>query len=83
MTGPSIPSRPRLEFDQLIGDALAIADSDKRREVIAKIEKIMQDEGVIIQPYWRSLYNHHRGDVVGAEKHPAHEFHFYKFGFAA
>jgi len=71
------------EFDQLIGDALAIADSDKRREVIAKIEKIMQDEGVIIQPYWRSLYNHHRGDVVGAEKHPAHEFHFYKFGFAA
>ena len=45
--------------------------------------QIMRDEGVIIQPYWRSLYNHHRGDVVGAEKHPAHEFHFYKFGFAA
>lgn len=71
------------EFDQLISDALAIADADKRREVMAKIEKIMQDEGVIIQPYWRSLYNHNRGDVVGAEKHPAHEFHFYKFAFAA
>ena len=71
------------DFDRLINDALAIADSDARREVMAQVEQIMRDEGVIIQPYWRSLYNHHRGDVVGAEKHPAHEFHFYKFGFAA
>ena len=71
------------EFDALINEALAIADADKRREVMAKVEQIMRDEGVIIQPYWRSLYNHHRPDVVGAEKHPAHEFHFYKFGFAA
>lgn len=71
------------DFDRLINDALAIADSDARREIMAQVEQIMRDEGVIIQPYWRSLYNHHRGDVVGAEKHPAHEFHFYKFGFAA
>ena len=71
------------EFDALINEALAIADADKRREVMARVEQIMRDEGVIIQPYWRSLYNHHRPDVVGAEKHPAHEFHFYKFGFAA
>lgn len=71
------------EFDALINDALAVADADSRREIMAKVEQIMRDEGVIIQPYWRSLYNHHRPDVVGAEKHPAHEFHFYKFGFAA
>ena len=66
-----------------MNDALAIADADKRREVMAKVQQIMRDEGVIIQPYWRSLYNHHRPDVVGAEKHPSHEFHFYKFGLAA
>ncbi len=71
------------KFDNLVGDALAIADADKRREIISEIEQVMRDEGVIIQPYWRSLYNHHRGDVVGADKHPAHEFHFYKFAFAA
>ena len=71
------------EFDALINEALSIADADARREVMAKIERIMRDEGVVIQPYWRSLYNHHRPDVVGAEKHPSHELHFYKFGFAA
>ncbi|MFV2052858.1 ABC transporter substrate-binding protein [Aliiroseovarius sp. YM-037] len=71
------------EFDSLMTEALAIADADKRREVMAKIEQIMVDEGVIIQPYWRSLYNHHNGSVVNGEKHPAHEIHLYKLGFAA
>ena len=71
------------DFDALIAKALSVADADARREVMAEVEQMMRDDGVIIQPYWRSLYNHHNGNVVGAEKHPAHEFHLYKFGFAA
>ena len=61
----------------------AIADADARREVMAKIEKIMQDEGVIIQPYWQSLYRHHKENVVNAEMHPSFEIHVHKLGFAA
>ncbi|MEZ5770938.1 MAG: hypothetical protein R3D61_04610 [Defluviimonas denitrificans] len=45
-------------------------DADKRREVMAKIEKLMQDEGVIIQPYWRSLYRHFTDKVKGCDMHP-------------
>ncbi|WP_102108119.1 ABC transporter substrate-binding protein [Oceaniglobus roseus] len=71
------------EFDKLMDQANSIADADTRRETIGKLEQIMRDEGVIIQPYWRSLYNHHNGNVVGAEKHPSHEFHLYKFGLAS
>ena len=71
------------EFDALMGEALSIADADQRREVMARVEQLMRDDAVIIQPYWRSLYNHHNGTVLNAEKHPAHEFHLYKFGFAA
>jgi peptide/nickel transport system substrate-binding protein len=71
------------EFDAALAEALAIADADKRREVMGKVQQILRDDGVIIQPYWRSLYNHHRGDVVNAEKHPSHEIHVYKLGFAA
>jgi len=63
------------EFDGLVTEALAIADADKRREVMAKIQKIMQDEGVIIQPYWRSLYRHTKANVKNAEKHPTFEIH--------
>ena len=71
------------EFDSLIDEALKIADADKRRELMFRIETILQEEGVIIQPYWRSLYRHHRPDVVGAEMHVAREIYPYKLGFAA
>ncbi len=63
------------EFDSLLAEAMSIADADKRREVMAKIEKLMQDEGVLIQPYWRSLFRHATDKVMGAEMHPTFEIH--------
>jgi len=71
------------EFDALLAEAMAIADADARREVMAKLQKIMQDEGVVVQPYWRSIYRHHAPNVVGAEMHPTFEIHVAKLGFAA
>lgn len=71
------------DFDALLGEALAIADAAKRSEVMAKIEQMLRDDGVIIQPYWRSVYRHARDTVVGAEAHPTFEMHLYKMGFAA
>ena len=71
------------EFDALLTEALSISDADARREVMAKIEQIMVDEGVIIQPYWQSLYRHHKEGVVGAGMHPSFEIHVYKLGWAA
>lgn len=63
------------ELDALIRESLTIADVDARTEVVGRIQEIMQDEAIIIQPYWRSLYRHVRPGVMGAEKHQAHEHH--------
>ncbi|MFQ6552011.1 ABC transporter substrate-binding protein [Aestuariibius insulae] len=71
------------EYDALINEANSVADADARKEVMEKIQTLLREEGVIIQPYWRSLYTHHNGTVVNAEKHPSHEMHLYKFGFTA
>ena len=71
------------EFDQTLTEALAIADADARREVSAKLQQIMQDEGVIIQPYWRSTFRHFREGVIGAEQHPTFEIHIYKLAVEA
>jgi peptide/nickel transport system substrate-binding protein len=71
------------EFDTLLAEALSIADADQRRDVMARLQKIMQDEGVVIQPYWRSIYRHHKTNVIGAEMHPAFEIHVSKLGYAA
>ncbi len=71
------------EFDDLLTQALAIADADKRREVAAKAEALVQQEGVTIQPYWRSLYRHMRPGLVGADMHITFEIYPQKLGFAA
>ncbi|MEP0156284.1 ABC transporter substrate-binding protein [Pseudophaeobacter sp.] len=71
------------EFDGLLTEALAIADADKRREVMKKMEMIIQDEGVTIQPYWRSLYRHMREGVANADMHVTFEHHHYKWGWSA
>ncbi|MFC6687454.1 ABC transporter substrate-binding protein [Jhaorihella thermophila] len=71
------------EFDAILEEALAIADADKRREVVKKGEMLIQEEGVTIQPYWRSLYRHFRDGLVGTDMHIAFEHHHYKWGWAA
>lgn len=70
-------------FDELMDKALTIADADQRREVMAEIQTLLRDEGVVIQPYWRSTYRHVLPGVIGAEQHPSYEIHVYKLGFAA
>ena len=70
------------EFDAAMAQALSLADADKRREVAAKLEAILQDEGYIIQPFWRSLYRHAKENVVGIDMHPSFEHHHYKWSLA-
>tara|TARA_R110002049_G_scaffold32760_10_gene108585 strand:+ start:45 stop:1718 length:1674 start_codon:yes stop_codon:yes gene_type:complete len=63
------------EFDAILTEALATPDLEARRALMAKGEKLIQDEGVTIQPYWRSLYNHTKEGLTGAAHHIAFEYH--------
>ncbi len=71
------------EFDRLLEEASAIADADKRREKMVRLETIMREEGVIIQPFWQSLFRHYKEGIVGAGMHPTFEIHVHKLGWAA
>jgi len=71
------------EFDALLAEANSIADVDARREVMVKLQAIMVDEGVTIQPYWRSLFRHNRPGVVGTDMHIAFLPQIYKYGLSA
>ncbi len=55
------------ELDAVIAEALTIADPDARRDVMADAQRIMQEEGITIQPFWRSLYNGRKAALGGAE----------------
>ena len=61
------------EFDALLAEALATPDLEARRALMAKGQAMIQDEGVTIQPYWRSLYNHTKEGLVGGNHHISFE----------
>lgn len=58
------------EFDRLLTEAEGILDVDKRREMMAEIEKIMQEHGPIVQPVWRSVFTFYDERVRGFQMHP-------------
>ena len=66
------------ELDAAIGEALSIADAEKRKAVMEKIEKHLQESGIIVQPYWRKLYNHSVAAVKNHGMHPTFEHDFGK-----
>jgi peptide/nickel transport system substrate-binding protein len=70
------------EFDAAMAQALSLADAEKRREVMVTLETILQDEGYIVQPFWRSLFRHAKENVVGIDMHPSFEHHHYKWSLA-
>ena len=71
------------EFDAELTKALAIADASERRKVMERLQLIMQEQGVLIQPFWRSVFRHANANVRGADAHPIFEHHHYKWWIAA
>ncbi len=69
------------DFDAAMTKALSLADADARREVMVTLETILQSEGYIINPYWRSLYRHAK-EGVNVDMHPSFEHHHYKWSMA-
>jgi len=71
------------DFDATLDQALATPDAATRRPFMEQLQSRLREEFVIIQPYWREITRHHRGDVTGAEMHPTFEIHLYKLGRTA
>ena len=65
------------EFDAKLTEALSIADAEKRKALTADLEKILQDSGIIIQPYWRKIYNH---SAPAVKNHAMHQTFEHDFG---
>ena len=59
------------EFDKLLTQAEGILDPKQRSVVMAKIEAILQDDGPIVQPFWRVFSTVMDKKVVGFKLHPS------------
>tara|TARA_Y100001933_G_scaffold229616_1_gene246050 strand:+ start:856 stop:2514 length:1659 start_codon:yes stop_codon:yes gene_type:complete len=66
------------EFDALLAEALGVFDADKRREYSARLQAMLQDSGVIVQPFWRNQALHHTDRVKNVSAHQFREMHYEK-----
>ena len=58
------------DFDRLLAKAEGTLDVDERRALMAEIEAIMQEDGPIVQPVWRSVFTFYDKRVQGFAQHP-------------
>ena len=58
------------KFDALLTKAEGTLDVEKRRVLIKELGQIMQEDGPIVQPAWRSVFSPTSDKVKGFEKHP-------------
>ncbi|RWX61572.1 ABC transporter substrate-binding protein, partial [Mesorhizobium sp. M2A.F.Ca.ET.039.01.1.1] len=61
------------EFDKKLNEAMAVADPAKRKELMKEVEFILQDSGILVQAFWRSLYRHHATYVKNLGMHQTFE----------
>jgi peptide/nickel transport system substrate-binding protein len=59
------------EFDRLLTQAEGTLDVAARREIMARLETILQEDGPIVQPVWRAIFTFHDKRVQGFKPHPA------------
>ncbi|AGT10598.1 ABC transporter substrate-binding protein [Paracoccus aminophilus] len=71
------------ELDKLLTEAEGILDPKERSKVMAKIEAIMQDDGPIVQPFWRIFSTVMDKKVQGFELHPSQYLFAHQYAVSA
>ncbi len=64
-------------FDKALDDAEALLDVDKRRAKMEKVEQILQDDAVLVQPFFRSVFTATTKRVKNMEIHPTLYYRFH------
>ncbi len=58
------------EFDRVLDIASATVDVNERRKHMAKLQKMLQDDAILAQPLWRSVFAAGSQKVQGYKLHP-------------
>jgi peptide/nickel transport system substrate-binding protein len=64
------------EFGKALDKAEALLDVEERRKAMAVVEKILQDDAIMVQPFFRSVFTATNSKVQGYTSHPTryHQF---------
>jgi peptide/nickel transport system substrate-binding protein len=70
------------EFDAALTEAESTLDVEKRRAKMEKLEKMLQDDAIMVQPFFRAVFTAIRENVIGFEMHPTRYYRFHKVSLA-
>jgi peptide/nickel transport system substrate-binding protein len=65
------------EFDKALDEAESLLDVEKRKAAMEKVESILQDDAVIIQPVWEPKFFVARNSVKNLGAHPTQYHQFF------
>ena len=71
------------EYDAALDAAESEIDVEKRTALMEKVEKIMQDDAIMIMPIWRPLFTIAAERVQNYEGHPTQYHQFNKVWLSA
>jgi len=71
------------EFDAALAEAEATFDVEERRAKMERVERILQDDAVMVQPIYRPVFTIVNDRVRGLEPHPTQYHQFTKVWLAA
>jgi peptide/nickel transport system substrate-binding protein len=69
-------------WDKALTEAESTLDVESRRAKMEKVEQILQDDAVMVQPFFRAVFTAVRDNVVGFEMHPTRYYRFHKVSLA-
>jgi len=70
------------EFDKALTEAESTLDVESRRAKMEKVEKMLQDDGILVQSYFQSVFTAIADNVVRFEMHPTNYYRFHKVSLA-
>jgi peptide/nickel transport system substrate-binding protein len=64
------------EFDRLLTQAESTLDADERRKKMEAVERMLQDDAIMVQPFFRAVFSAVTTKVKGYRTHPTlyHQF---------
>jgi peptide/nickel transport system substrate-binding protein len=71
------------QFDELLTKAEGTLDVKARSEIVGELERILQEDGPIVQPLWRSIFFPVDKKVKGFQGHPTRYFFCEEWGIEA
>ncbi len=69
-------------WDKALTEAESTLNVESRRAKMQKVEQILQDDAVMVQPFFRAVFTAVRDNVVGFEMHPTRYYRFHKVSLA-